>query len=368
LEHLPGITFPRKRSLIDICLRTFAQQWDFHVHYDRYYLATLPTQMRMLLLSYIAHYGPESGVTYEGLKLLLRPPDDMSSEDFGGNDDFHRLDLSNSIGPFLTIKQVMNLISPPTDSQHLELNESWDESPPLQSSISLFPLHLTHLSLAAPAYSSWPSLLALANQTPTVTHLSLAYWPTPNLTPNSTATNAKMTSRYTKDMDLSSTSIYAHSLDKDYSVAAGILRRLAARWYSLEYLDVDGCLEWLPALGLRGHGKGEGVDWLKHWGRVKHINARSGILAGHEGEIPDIEFTSWPTATLMAVEKGRLEAQSLEIWIRKWARRNSGWVEVHRDPEVAPWLKTFGHLEVPEPVPDRAPELQEEQGGSSWDN
>lgn len=57
--HLPGAKMPS--GLIHLCLQTMAKDWEFQSHYNTYYLATLPTALRVLLLSYIAVYGPAEG-------------------------------------------------------------------------------------------------------------------------------------------------------------------------------------------------------------------------------------------------------------------------------------------------------------------
>lgn len=43
--------------------------------YERNNLADLPTTLRMQLLSYIAVYGPEDGVGFEGLRHILMVPE-----------------------------------------------------------------------------------------------------------------------------------------------------------------------------------------------------------------------------------------------------------------------------------------------------
>jgi hypothetical protein len=87
-----------------------ARNWAFQRDYSRYYLATLPTKVRTILLSYIAYYGPEEGVGYGGLKSIMFPQDG-TFDDFCGNDDFERLDLSGSIGRSVYFKQLQELIA-----------------------------------------------------------------------------------------------------------------------------------------------------------------------------------------------------------------------------------------------------------------
>lgn len=65
---LPGLPAEERkgRSLQDACLREMARQWEFVREYERNNLADLPSGIRMKLLSYIAVYGPDEGVGFEG--------------------------------------------------------------------------------------------------------------------------------------------------------------------------------------------------------------------------------------------------------------------------------------------------------------
>jgi hypothetical protein len=289
-----------------------AKDWDFQNEYNQYHLATLPTQLRSLLLSYIAHFGPAHGVGYVGLQRLLQLPDDDESGQEVNNADFSRLDLASSIGNSVTLRQVMRLIQPETyDSASAA--ESWDAPSPPQTIRASPLIGLTHLSLANPGpAASWVALLAFAAATPTLTHVSLAFWPAPNLTPNATAVNAKMSARGSPAVNLAAEDRYSHSIDLDFSAAAAILRRLAKRWYSLEYLDVDGCSDWWKALywGLEG----DGVDWAGDWAGVRCVSMRSVETTG--SIIKDS-----PSGKSAAA---RATAKEFEAYVR----RCRGWIDV----------------------------------------
>ncbi|KFY60954.1 hypothetical protein V497_03262 [Pseudogymnoascus sp. VKM F-4516 (FW-969)] len=317
LHHLPGITRkPREKSLIDLCLRRMAKDWNFQNEYNQHYLASLPTRLRILLLSYVAHFGPENGVGYVGLDRILKLPDDDDSGQGINNEDFTRLDLASSIGNSVSLKQVIRLIRPPTNDSTTAA-VSWD-APSIPQTVRASPLiGLTHLSLANPGpAASWVALLAIAAATPTLTHVSLASWPAPNLTPNATAFNAKMTARGSPVVNLAAEDRYAHSIDLDFSAAAAILRRLARRWYSLEYLDVDGCAEWWKALywGLED----EGVDWAGDWARVRCVSMRNPGLRG----VPTDSPFDKSAAAKMAVRE-------LEAYVRK----HRGWIDIIKDQD-----------------------------------
>ena len=62
-----------------MCLREMARHWEYVREYEKNNLADLPTGMRMKLLSYIAVYGPDDGVGFEGcVSLLLRIANTLS--------------------------------------------------------------------------------------------------------------------------------------------------------------------------------------------------------------------------------------------------------------------------------------------------
>lgn len=112
LDHLPGIS--RISGLVGLCLKKMAMNWEFHRVYDQHYLASLPTPLREALLSFLAVYGPEEGIGYDELSVILSPPNDQEMEsEFAGNDDFQRLDLSGSIGRSITFKQLQTILTPP---------------------------------------------------------------------------------------------------------------------------------------------------------------------------------------------------------------------------------------------------------------
>ncbi|KFY18580.1 hypothetical protein V493_08496 [Pseudogymnoascus sp. VKM F-4281 (FW-2241)] len=316
LHHLPGITRkPRPKSLVDCCLRRMAEDWEFQNEYNQYHLASLPTRLRTLLLSYVARFGPIDGVGYVGLQRLLKLPEDDESGQEVNNEDFNRLDLASSIGNSVSLKHVMRLVHPPTNDS-ISAAVSWDAPSPPQTIRTSPLIGLTHVSLANPGpAASWVALLAFAAATPTLTHLSLASWPAPNMTPNATAINAKMSARGSPVVNLAAEDRYAHSIDLDFSAAAAILRRLARRWYSLEYLDVDGCAEWWKAL--YWGSEDEGIDWAGDWARVKCVSMRN--AEGSRGI-----RTGSPVGNSAA-------AKTLIRDFEAYVRKHRGWIDIIKD-------------------------------------
>jgi hypothetical protein len=312
VDSLPGIgEIPRPSSLIATCLRHMARNWTFQRDYNHYYLATLPTKLRTILLSYIASYGPEEGVGYGGLKSIMSPQDG-NFNGFCGNDDFERLDLSGSIGRSIYFKQLQELIVATDNKKDNE--ESWDAAVrtiPKSPTMSLQSLKI--LSLANPPRTiSWAKFLTFATSIPTVTHLSLANWPTPNLTPNSTTTT--ISSRYSPNLQYGGTNFYSHTLDSDWSEATALLRRLSNTLYSLEFLDLSGCDQWSAAL--RFHSTDcPGIDWVSRWGTIRTIKMHSLITLS-----PD-DATKSP---ILRYKRAILNALELE----KHIRRQRGWISV----------------------------------------
>lgn len=155
---------------------------------------------------------------------MKAPRDDSSALSQGqDNDAFFRMDLSGSLGRSISFKQITELFDKPAQLEEQDA-ESWEES--FTRSLRMPAIHLTHLSLSHPSPDvSWPKFLAFTNHVPTLTHLSLAYWPVPSATPNSMTT--VMSPSRGRDIQYGGTNYYSHSLDSDFREAASILRRLA---------------------------------------------------------------------------------------------------------------------------------------------
>ncbi|KAN0104344.1 hypothetical protein V8E51_010089 [Hyaloscypha variabilis] len=332
----------RGKRLQDMCLRAMARDWEFIHEYERNNLADLPVGVRMLLLSYIAVYGPEEGVGFEGLKsLLVHPVSENEDEDWERtspgehNEGFFRLDISGAIGRSVSFKQLTELIlksSPtaiPSSSQPpADLDLSWEES--FTRSLSPPIPHLTHLSLSHPPQSiSWPRFLTFASHIPTLTHLSLAFWPVPSLTPN--ARTAVVTSRFGKDIQYGGTGFYSHTLDNDFREASDVLRRVAGKLYGLEYLDLTGCGEWLRALRWEGNvGEGAGIDWGSQWVKLHTLKLSSGLELREESEYSDV------VAFVQAYKEVVATEECLRWWMRdsKVGRAGGGrraWIWVVKD-------------------------------------
>ncbi|KAG4432991.1 hypothetical protein IFR05_011535 [Cadophora sp. M221] len=333
VRHLPGLPAEERkgRSLHDVCLREMARQWESVREYEKNNLADLPSGIRMKLLSYIAVYGPDEGVGFEGLKniLILPPLEDGETPDFDPgerNDKIFRIDVSGAIGTSVSFKQLIELVQKPVPPADVNLEElSWDDNSMSQSSSPPIP-NLTHLSLSHPACSiSWPRLLSFAKHVPTLTHVSLAFWPVPSLTPN--AKTAVIQSPHGHEIQYGRTNFYSHSLDDDFSEAADVLRRLADRLHGLEYLDVTGCTHWLRALRWMGRFTERYVDWSNQWTKLRTLKAHSGIELTEQSEFCDV------ARFVMAHREATITEEMLRWWMRrnKILGRPVSWIDVQKD-------------------------------------
>jgi hypothetical protein len=338
---------PTPGSLVDMALKSMAAHWDQLVEYEQFNLSALPPSLKASLLSYLGLYGPKEGVTSHDLKVLFLGEHELAGAT--GSEEVSRLDLTglisqcfmiNDLRRFLTrnnhtdtdfVRELEGLSLEANNEQALDhrflsnpepenlLLESWEEDmdatgPVLAASIigPRFP-NLTRLSLAnAGAYASWHQLLLVSPQLSTLTHLSLAHWPTPNETPNS---KASFINHNHARIPIGGTHIYS-AIDDDWQDPASVLRRLSNNTYCLKWLDLEGCNDWLPALiwtddndrgqdrwtartfGPRGHiPRGiqapttadpfeelktapvvRGPDWNGSWAQVNYINVSQGVI------------------------------------------------------------------------------------------
>ncbi|KAI9810001.1 MAG: hypothetical protein M1827_006768 [Pycnora praestabilis] len=268
LHALPGMEGLEPGSLMEQTLKTLAANWKWHVTCDQYYLATLPTSLKSLLLSHIAVYGRD-GVGFKGLKTLFLTANELPGST--GNVDVTHLDLSGALDRSISLKQLNQYFTAPiTAADSLDdlwrISDSmdfWEDEACISLPISTarFP-NLTHLSLSHPGISvnadhsaTWPQLLAFAQHMTTLTHLSLAYWPTPSLKPIVQATSTVN--------DNSPSFNYGGSTAFDKYEAGSILKRLSKATYCLKWLDLTGC-RWVAALK-------HGVDWNGGWRQIEKI-------------------------------------------------------------------------------------------------
>ncbi|KAJ8603940.1 hypothetical protein MRB53_042007 [Persea americana] len=239
-----GDTAPPR--LFHLALRTAAQQWSLFDEADYPMLAELPARLRVQLISYIAYYGPT--IDLHALEALT-----------AGEDEIQSLDLAGLIGHgSLTISQLIKTFKADADvlrsPEVSRVAESWDQAG--GESLALVPglvkpqfSQLTHLSLADhPSGGNWKALLALSRYTPLLTHLSLARWSRPTLTPNLIKTT--VSSKLGLDVAAGGSHYYSE-LDQDFREPWSILRQLSNNLLCLQWLDLEGCTDWVPGLAYR---------------------------------------------------------------------------------------------------------------------
>ncbi|KAF2030937.1 hypothetical protein EK21DRAFT_111390 [Setomelanomma holmii] len=351
-SHLAEVTeddfkrLPPPRSLQHHCLRTFAEHWIELSEYEQHYLPTVPIVLREALLSYLTIYGGDKCLDLKSFKILFQSGGDSISDweevrflDVTGllNEDFTINDLGKSLKRVLgQVPEDLEALSISDTSPKgkskakMEVVDSWEEEvddPAITDSILPAQLTTPHfsnlgrLSLAHPgAWASWPDLLKLSPSLNKITHLSLAYWPRPTLTPNATTTS--MVSNYAR-VSLGGTPFYS-DLDDDWHEATNILRRFSANTYSLQWLDLEGC-QWIRALTWRSDNSNDpstatahaadswsitasipGPDWTDAWRRITYLHL----------------FQGWIPADKKSLQN--MPAGLVPVQLMRWLRENAG--------------------------------------------
>lgn len=303
LKRLPGVTFPGETDLMHVVLKSMAWNWNWHLKYDGPFLSQLPSHIKTVLLSYIALYARRQplGRRMRGLRplfltdaemlqlsgndLAASAPDDLTNVD----GDIRRLDLSCGLGHWFDFKQLRNELVLPMKTKGPEIvPSSWDEEEttpvtPVPRSLDhrLRFKNLRYLSLAHPhpQYASWNSLLQLLEHLSVITHLSLAYWPVPTRTFNSSTGQSRLPQRMPFGPRLiHGTDIYS-AQENNWAESAGILRQLSRFTYCLKWLDLEGC-DWLPALIYQEDSKVKHVE-------VSEVDTPTTNLRDLRGTDPD---------------------------------------------------------------------------------
>ena len=272
LDALPDLYLPPGRSLMFQALKALAINWEWHLEFDRYYLATLPTRLKQALLWFISNFN-QQGITRQGLETLFL--DDTVIEDATDSESLTHIDLSNFICKSLDLKDLKEFLANPRiapnfgelDASNSIVPDTWDAPSTTQLlhlSTPRFP-SLTHLSLSHPTNASWKSLLSLAPHLTTLTHLSLAFWPAPSLNSNPIVEGVAPSGN-SDSYDFGKT-----LTDEFRTEAAEILRHFSRKTYCLKWLDLTGCCAWIGALRCEG-----GVDWVGSWRGVNTVKVGPG--------------------------------------------------------------------------------------------
>ena len=324
---LPGVPSPEASSLLGIVLRRIALNWHFHREYDHSHLYFLPIHLKPELIRLIGSVN--GGITRSDLRIILHPPEDSFFEAIGSpapdspGELISSLDLTGSVGRSIGLKEALDLFFPVAATQgQAEVQESWDSA----DAISAIPMPvlsavLTHLSLAQlpelPSDVSWKQLLTHGPALTAVTHLSLAFWPTPCLTPR--ARDATVVNSQGQRIPYGGTQLYSHSLDDDWSEALVVLKIFSRNLYKLEYLDITGCSSWFRAL--MAESEHDKVDWVGNWGKITQIQMYSGWSLTEDAQ---------PSEKL-AYRKASETARSIERHIRSARGGKGRFITIDRD-------------------------------------
>ncbi|KUL91903.1 hypothetical protein ZTR_01452 [Talaromyces verruculosus] len=329
LERLPGVKFPPKDSLQHAVMKSMAINLAWHLEYDNEFLMEIPSRLKLLLLSYVATHMSRSNITVAGntLNFLFAPPE-ASVAEVGY---VTRLDLSSAVGNWISMKALSKQLllprkenSAPIIKSEETVPASWDDSedsieddeiethslssPQLPlfkspSQVLRFP-NLRYLSLAHPkrTAASWGSLLNLLSHISTLTHLSLAHWPVPTLTPN--LINERITHPTMRSVSFAAGGTDTYSADENNWVeAVNILRRLSRATYCLKWLDLEGCGEWFGALSWDGRTLHDDEPfqtlssaWNGSWRDIEWIGLGPGWIPSQKVDVDDMSSSFVPLA------------------------------------------------------------------------
>jgi hypothetical protein len=289
-----------------------ALDWELHRVYNQYHLFFVPSHLKPALIRYIG-VSSETGISLADLRAILLPPEHVyGDEELEGqskaNSEITCLDLSASVGRSLKLKELSDIlfsaIQPETvEEPQYSWDSSWEAADISPSPPRLLLPNLTHLSLSlapsSPRDVSWKQLLNLSSKLPMITHLSLAYWPEPCLTPR--AKFSTVSSPQGRNIPYAGTNYYSHSLDHDWSEALLVLRMLSNNLYKLEFLDLTGCATWFKALQLRDEH--DFIDWSGSWGKVTLLRLYTGWKLGANAMVSDSTAYTSAIDTAKSVER-----------------------------------------------------------------
>ncbi|EAW14329.1 uncharacterized protein ACLA_073640 [Aspergillus clavatus NRRL 1] len=380
LDRLPGTTFPRKSDLLHMVLKSMASHWAWHIEYDGDFLAVLPSHIKVLLLSYIAIYArdqPLAGMMH-GLRPLIEKSGAEHAESGTGNDllpdsdlEITRLDLSSALGRWMTMKQVSHELSISKKAerdlpQHKAkgvIPQSWEDLDGGDEILTPIPKAPTHglrfenlrfLSLAhpKPATVNWNSLIDLLSRLSTLTHLSLAHWPSPTIIPNAINARVRHPTQRSLTFAYGGTDSYS-GIENNWAEAAGILRRLSRVTYCLKWLDLEGCGDWIPALNWEGMGPdGEalltGPEWNRSWRDIEFVRLGPGwlphiddseldVLAGRPGGRPPVSLSRSLTSSMHAPAQAVSDSSDLpwDVEFERIKYRRAKELEHYRETQRA---------------------------------
>ncbi|KAM3417042.1 hypothetical protein BST61_g8623 [Cercospora zeina] len=278
----------RPGSLMHFALKTAAQNWHMFDEEDLPMLAELPLRLRLKLLSYLGFHGP--AIDINTLDALTSSTESLSHLDLSGLIGNGGLSVSRLAKLAKEQKHVLQSAETVSDP----VAESWDQESNFEAALNIsIPearfSNLTHLSLSHPPLGvSWRDLLTLSRHMPSLTHLSLAYWQRPTLTPN--LATATVSSQHSPDVHAGGSHYYS-ALDQDMYEPAAIIRQLSSNLLRLRWLDLEGCTDWCAALSFQWTSDAAGHEadddtwaqhstttsiWTGNWKNFSYLNLSQG--------------------------------------------------------------------------------------------
>ncbi|KAJ8612047.1 hypothetical protein MRB53_037598 [Persea americana] len=357
--------FPDHGTLLHHTLKLLAEDFYFHAESDAEYLCSIPCDLRVALLSYIAAYSTPRSFSASDLAALFPV---MSG------DVVHRLDLGAVLSPICTLDDIHHFLKRRSAARGLEPPEAWDASLHLRApqSRTLTTMTITHLSLAHPdpASASWTSLISLMKDLPQLTHLSLAAWPIPSLA----AAPAALQMSLAPNRPTLTTSV-------EQADASCLLGTFARATPGLVYLDLSECHDWIEVLRLEPSDiatasrrvarsrdlspeaphmrSGPSLNWATHWLRLRKLRVScscSGVSPPFIDAVKTAVYAADPQRTRAAGRQWNAEvATSVQETIasnrnvEKWTQ----WLErlgaVHNAMEMVKIVRRrvgAGYLEI----------------------
>jgi hypothetical protein len=343
--------------------------WEEISVYEQHYLSALPTALKEAMLSYLSLYGERSCMDFKSFKILFQGDEEVDGAT--GSEEVKFLDLTALLSDGYTLKDlekslqrsgfgiglqksIANLSlssSEGPEKATTEVADSWEDEAddstslvlPATLTVPIFP-NLTHLSLAHPGpAASWPDLLSLSAHLKTLTHLSLAYWPRPSMTPRAVKTS--MVARH-GTFSLGGTHFYS-DLDDDWHEAANILRRLSLNTYCLKWLDLEGCT-WLPALTWDHPSNGPshrsnasmsgtdewvrpssspGPDWNAAWRQIEYVNISQGWIPSDTRTLQNMPAGVVPARLMRWLRENGKKEEVKNMMEKEGAHNAIEWVE-----------------------------------------
>ena len=186
----------------------------------------------------------------------------------------------------------------------------------------------------------------------------------------------EQSSPHGKDVQYGGTNYYSHSLDGDFQEAAAILKRLANYIYNLEYLDLEGCSDWLQALRWTGNDSSlpEGIDWNTQWVKMKTLVVRCGYVLQEDSDYWEVERFARDFRRafmiqkyLAKIRKGRwieVARDDWEVYDRFW---KDGTEESKRKRAHIEAFKVKWWTDELERISEEAPMVQDVERRSVWD-